>query len=164
MGLLIDKKSCSKCGVEKPYDAIHFRKNKNKASGLDSWCRDCANSYRKNKRMTVPPKEWGIPEDEVEKFALAKLANECVICGLKAEVVDHDHNSGRIRGALCQRCNMGLGHFRDNPELLRLAALYLEGKCGCGECDVYWGGMPGPMKKPNGKPTRKALALRKWDC
>lgn len=26
------------------------------------------------------------------------------------------------------------------------------------------GGVPGPMKKPNGKPTRKALALRKWKC
>ena len=26
------------------------------------------------------------------------------------------------------------------------------------------GGMPGPMTKPNGKPTRKALELRKWDC
>lgn len=26
------------------------------------------------------------------------------------------------------------------------------------------GGMPGPMVGPNGKPTRKALALRKWDC
>ena len=26
------------------------------------------------------------------------------------------------------------------------------------------GGMPGPMKKPNGQPTRKALSLRKWDC
>ena len=26
------------------------------------------------------------------------------------------------------------------------------------------GGMPGPMKKPNGKPTRKALSLRKWNC
>jgi len=25
-------------------------------------------------------------------------------------------------------------------------------------------GVPGPMKKPNGKPTRKALALRKWNC
>jgi len=25
-------------------------------------------------------------------------------------------------------------------------------------------GMPGPMKKPNGEPTRKALALRKWNC
>lgn len=26
------------------------------------------------------------------------------------------------------------------------------------------GGMPGPTTKPNGKPTRKTLALRKWDC
>ena len=26
------------------------------------------------------------------------------------------------------------------------------------------GGMKGPMKKPNGKPTRKALALRRWKC
>ena len=25
-------------------------------------------------------------------------------------------------------------------------------------------GMPGPLKKPNGKPTRKALALRRWRC
>ena len=26
------------------------------------------------------------------------------------------------------------------------------------------GGVKGPMKKPNGKPTRKALALKKWNC
>jgi len=26
------------------------------------------------------------------------------------------------------------------------------------------GGMEGPMKKPNGEPTRKALALKKWRC
>lgn len=26
------------------------------------------------------------------------------------------------------------------------------------------GGVDGPMKKPNGEPTRKALALRKWNC
>jgi len=26
------------------------------------------------------------------------------------------------------------------------------------------GGVKGPMKKPNGEPTRKALALRKWKC
>ena len=26
------------------------------------------------------------------------------------------------------------------------------------------GGMEGPMKKPNGEPTRKALSLKKWNC
>ena len=26
------------------------------------------------------------------------------------------------------------------------------------------GGMPGPMKKPSGKPTRKALSLKAWNC
>jgi hypothetical protein len=26
------------------------------------------------------------------------------------------------------------------------------------------GGVPGPMKDEKGRPTRKALALRKWDC
>jgi hypothetical protein len=26
------------------------------------------------------------------------------------------------------------------------------------------GGADGPMKKPNGEPTRKALALKKWNC
>lgn len=132
--------TCTKCGVVKPRDAKHFRLNKNKKSGLDSWCRDCANEYRNNRRKVVPPKEWGITGTEVERFIQAKETEECVICGLPAEVVDHDHATGRIRGALCQRCNMGLGHFRDNPLLLQQAALYLQGECACGECEVKWGG------------------------
>lgn len=40
--------------------------------------------------------------------------------------VDHCHDSGRIRGLLCQRCNQGLGHFRDNPSLLEAAVKYLQ--------------------------------------
>lgn len=133
-------KKCTKCKVEKLADLKYFRKNKIVKSGLDSWCRDCANEYRNNRRKLHPPKEWGIPETELERFVEAKSSKECIICGLPAEVVDHDHTSKRIRGGLCHRCNMGLGLFRDDPELLEFAAMYLKGECACGECQTKWGG------------------------
>lgn len=138
MELLV--KTCTKCGVIKPQDTSHFRVNKNMKSGLDSWCRDCAKEYRNNRRKIIPPKEWDIPESEVQRFIEAKISKECIICGLPAQVVDHDHVTKRIRGSLCHRCNMGLGHFRDDPELLELAAMYLRGECACGECEIKWGG------------------------
>lgn len=51
---------------------------------------------------------------------------ECVICGSEEKlVVDHDHKKKKIRGMLCNHCNRGLGHFRDDPELLIFAAQYL---------------------------------------
>jgi hypothetical protein len=133
-------KTCTKCKIEKLADLKYFRKNKLLKSGLDSWCRDCANEYRNNLRKLHPPKEWSIPESELERFVEAKASEECIICGLPAEVVDHDHVTKRIRGSLCHRCNMELGHFRDNPKLLELAAMYLRGECACGECEIKWGG------------------------
>ena len=72
----------------------------------------------------------------------AKLAGQggrCARCGrepktgLKADGglmpalhVDHDHVSGLNRDLLCGNCNQGLGLFRDDPELLRKAAEYIE--------------------------------------
>lgn len=43
----------------------------------------------------------------------------------KAFVLDHCHETGRFRGYLCDRCNVGLGKFRDSPDLLGKAMLYL---------------------------------------
>ena len=42
--------------------------------------------------------------------------------------IDHDHKTGRVRGILCNGCNMALGHAKDNPATLRLLADYLERK------------------------------------
>lgn len=57
--------------------------------------------------------------------------NQCAICqrnfseaDLKPSV-DHCHESGIVRGLLCQPCNVGLGWFRDNPDALSRAVEYL---------------------------------------
>lgn len=40
--------------------------------------------------------------------------------------VDHCHKTGKVRKLLCHNCNRALGLFKDNPELMRRAAIYVE--------------------------------------
>jgi hypothetical protein len=60
---------------------------------------------------------------------LQEQGGVCAICklppGEKQLAVDHDHETGEIRGLLCNDCNLGLGFFRDDPDLLRHAGAYL---------------------------------------
>lgn len=50
----------------------------------------------------------------------------CMICNVQpSEHLDHCHDTGRIRGVLCNNCNLALGHFRDNTDLLQAAIQYL---------------------------------------
>ena len=55
-------------------------------------------------------------------------SGSCEICTTHADTLhyDHDHQTGKRRGWLCQTCNRGLGHFKDTRELLLAAAAYLE--------------------------------------
>jgi len=45
---------------------------------------------------------------------------------VRALAVDHDHKTGKIRGLLCSDCNTGIGKLKDDPNVLRKAADYLE--------------------------------------
>lgn len=64
-------------------------------------------------------------DDESLKEMIATTFS-CTICGDEDDlVIDHDHKSNKIRGILCNRCNKGLGLFRDNPDFLEYARIYI---------------------------------------
>jgi Recombination endonuclease VII len=73
---------------------------------------------------------YGITREEFDILSETQ-GNVCAICrrfpeGKTRLSVDHDHETGKIRGLLCGNCNSGLGHFKDNPELLAVAITYLD--------------------------------------
>lgn len=67
-----------------------------------------------------------------EKVTMHNVRNGlCDICGMPNKngellFVDHNHKTGKVRGMLCIDCNMGIGRMKDSPELLRVAAAYLD--------------------------------------
>lgn len=87
---------------------------------------------RRNKRLrriTSVEYTYGLSEkDYLEK--ISEQNNVCAICGTKQEgkvlCVDHNHNTGKVRGLLCHNCNIGLGNFKDNPKILESAIEYLK--------------------------------------
>jgi len=59
-----------------------------------------------------------------------QLEEDGAKCGLDCRprmfAVDHCHATGKNRGLLCNECNRALGFFKDNPEILRTAAQYID--------------------------------------
>lgn len=53
--------------------------------------------------------------------------NRCKICKefMRPPCVDHCHTTGRVRGLLCDACNVGLGRFKDSMEILVAAIQHL---------------------------------------
>lgn len=86
--------------------------------------------YKGQRQLEFKLKKYGINESEYNNL-LKKQNSVCAIC-LKEEFgkitklsIDHDHETGKVRGLLCRRCNTGIGMFMDNPYLLEKAVKYL---------------------------------------
>jgi Recombination endonuclease VII len=102
-------------------------------SGYSAYCKPCHNARGKASKEKMGgsrsyhlTRRYGITAAEAD-FLLASQGGVCAICRTApAEHVDHDHASGKVRALLCFNCNGGLGQFRDDPFLLRMAAFYVE--------------------------------------
>lgn len=114
--------TCTRCKTEKPETSEFFPLHNKKRNGLDSWCRECRATYRSGIRRG----NYRSMIDDKTLSALIETTKECTICGSNSDlVVDHDHKTNKIRGMLCNRCNQGLGQFKDDPMLLEMARIYL---------------------------------------
>lgn len=119
------RRVCRVCKIEQ--DTFKdFSKGPNSPGGYQTLCKSCSSENSALFR-------WGIPN-------ILKLVDEgyCEICKEKLlrnnYAVDHDHSCcnsnikscGKcIRGLICQKCNHGLGNFREKPELMQTAIDYL---------------------------------------
>jgi len=120
---------CSKCGETK--NVVDFRVNKITASGQKRYrgeCKACNSKYswevKLEKVFNITPEYY---------YELLQLQNNCcAICDIKMEetnkrlIVDHDHETGLVRGLLCDSCNLGIGKLKDSEELLMKAVNYIE--------------------------------------
>lgn len=145
-------KKCKKCLVEKKL--TEFFKDAKMPDGHRNDCKQCkmqgtmtwrknnkdrynqlARDWRKknpeNVRKSDRKRNYGITHEQFEQLLIKQNFN-CAICQNKLILaekrkmhVDHDHATGAIRGLLCNNCNNGLGHFKDNNEYLKNAIKYL---------------------------------------
>ena len=141
--------SCSRCGRQAPEVKFGTRIRTLASGRAEMWrttCDGCLNTRKRNRSKVVGDhgmtksrvhylkSRYGItPEQWIEMWY---AQGEC--CGVcRSETtdgkwwhVDHDHETGKVRGILCHGCNTGLGNFGDDIARMRRAIEYLEAHLG----------------------------------
>lgn len=112
---------CPSCS--QPVAHENYTRSNRKASGFGSQCKACKSEADSSAYFY---RRYKLTKREIVQLRAAQ-SDRCAICGDPAQHLDHDHETGATRQLLCQRCNHGLGLFRDNPALLHAAAFYVDG-------------------------------------
>lgn len=137
-------KTCPKCNTEKPATLEFFHKNSANKTGLSGWCKDCNNARQKAYQNTPAFKliqpgiarkwrlkfEYGMTCEEWDGL-FKEQNNACAACDATEPRggrwhVDHNHITGEVCGIICHKCNIGIGHFDDDLDLILKNAAYLQ--------------------------------------
>ena len=91
----------------------------------NSWtfeCRDC-------RVITKNIYKYKISRKESEELYNTKNCNICNVIftdkGPKRRCIDHCHETGEVRGAICRNCNSGIGMFGESIEIMKLAIKHM---------------------------------------
>lgn len=132
-------KKCRDCGETKPLD--EFPNHKQTKDGKNSYCKPCTRAratawntanpekHTEHKRRSHL-KRYGITPEQYDEM-LAEQGGCCAACGTtepggKGDFhVDHCHDSGEVRGLLCNNCNRGLGLLGDDLDGVMNIVYYL---------------------------------------
>ncbi|WP_130876984.1 endonuclease VII domain-containing protein [Streptomyces syringium] len=115
-------KRCPQCEKVKPHS--EWERNKTSSDGWSSYCRECRAGRNRDSCFR---RKYGLSQDQLRDL-VKRQGGVCVICLVApAEHVDHDHETGKVRGVLCFNCNSALGKLRDDRGAMRRAIAYLEG-------------------------------------
>jgi hypothetical protein len=98
-------------------------------ASVQAWRRaDPERTKRTDRKQAL--RRYGVTPEQYDEL-LANQSGGCAICcqpcvsGMRL-AVDHDHETGVVRGLLCMKCNRGLGLFCDQENLLNAAISYLQ--------------------------------------
>jgi len=81
----------------------------------------------RTRRQTLRRK-YGLSLEEYDAMRV-RQSGCCAICDRRTNAlyIDHDHQTGDVRGLLCSNCNFAIGQLRDDPTRCQAAAEYLRG-------------------------------------
>ena len=114
-------RSCSKCGLELPVEK--FPSDPRYPEKRTSICFACKAVLDRSRALA---RRYGMTAKDYDDL-LQQQGGKCAVCGSENRLcVDHCHQSTKVRGILCDRCNVALGAANDDPDVLRGLADYLD--------------------------------------